>query len=61
MSETKRTYRTMADKSIGKCESGHLLPLNGPCDLCGATDEEKCRYVTGKHSAADGQTVGRTE
>lgn len=50
MDETERTYRTMADKSIGKCASGHWLPLKGDCDLCGAGFLEKCRYVTGSES-----------
>ncbi len=36
MAEEPRTYTTMAGKSIGKCASGHWLPLRGPCDLCGA-------------------------
>lgn len=40
----ERTYRTMADTSIGKCSSGHWLPLKGNCDLCGASHSEKCRY-----------------
>ena len=45
MAEEPRTYVTMAGKSIGKCASGHWLPLSGPCDLCGARDDEKCRYA----------------
>jgi hypothetical protein len=45
----ERTYTTMAGKSIGQCASGHWLPLRGPCDLCGADYDEKCRYVSGKH------------
>ena len=45
MDETERTYRTMCDKSIGKCASGHWLPLKGDCDLCGAGPHEKCKYV----------------
>jgi hypothetical protein len=44
MAEEPRTYVTMADKSIGKCSSGHWLPLKGDCDLCGAGPDEKCRY-----------------
>lgn len=43
--EQERTYVTMADKSIGKCASGHWLPLKGDCDLCGASPNEKCRYI----------------
>lgn len=43
--ESKRTYVTMAGKSIGKCSSGHWLPLKGNCDLCGAGPDEKCRYT----------------
>lgn len=39
-----RAHVTMADKSIGKCSSGHWLPLKGNCDLCGAGQDEKCRY-----------------
>lgn len=42
--ETDRTYVTMADKSIGKCSSGHWLPLKGDCDLCGAGPEEQCKF-----------------
>jgi len=42
---TERTYTTMAGSSIGKCSSGHWLPLKGPCDLCGATDSEPCKYT----------------
>jgi hypothetical protein len=42
----ERTYQTMADKSIGKCSSGHWLPLKGDCDLCGASPYQKCRYNT---------------
>jgi len=45
MMEEPRTYTTMADKSIGKCASGHWLPLKGNCDLCGAGPEDKCRFV----------------
>lgn len=52
MDEQPRTYATMADKSIGKCSSGHWLPLKGDCDLCGAGPHEKCKY-TPKDSAGD--------
>lgn len=45
MIETERTYRTMAGKSIGKCSSGHWLPLRGSCDLCGAGPGEQCRFT----------------
>jgi hypothetical protein len=45
MTEQPRTYVTMADKSIGKCSSGHWLPLKGDCDLCGAGPDQKCRYA----------------
>lgn len=45
MREIERTYRTMADKSIGKCSSGHWLPLKGNCDLCGAEPGEKCKFT----------------
>jgi hypothetical protein len=41
----ERTYITMAGKSIGKCSSGHWLPLKGDCDLCGAGPYEKCKYT----------------
>jgi hypothetical protein len=50
MAEEPRTYVTMADKSIGKCSSGHWLPLKGDCDLCGAGPHEKCRYSDPKLS-----------
>lgn len=40
-----RTYITMAGKSIGKCSSGHWLPLKGNCDLCGAGWDEKCNFA----------------
>lgn len=50
MTETERTYVTMADKSIGKCASGHWLPLKGNCDLCGASPDEKCKYASGMDS-----------
>jgi hypothetical protein len=43
--ETERTYVTMADKSIGKCASGHWLPLQGDCDLCGAGPADKCQFT----------------
>jgi hypothetical protein len=43
--ETERTYVTMTDKSIGKCASGHWLPLNGDCDLCGAGATDECQYT----------------
>ena len=42
--EEPRTYVTMCDKSIGKCSSGHWLPLKGDCDLCGAGPYEKCKF-----------------
>lgn len=45
MQETERTYATMAGKSIGKCSSGHWLPLKGDCDLCGAGPYEKCKFT----------------
>lgn len=44
MKEEPRTYTTMAGKTIGKCSSGHWLPLRGNCDLCGAGPYEQCRY-----------------
>ncbi len=44
MDDEPRTYVTMAGKSIGKCSSGHWLPLRGDCDLCGAGPDQKCRY-----------------
>lgn len=52
MTETERTYVTMAGKSIGKCSSGHWLPLKGDCDLCGAGPGEKCRYDRATLAAA---------
>lgn len=52
MAERERTYRTMAGKSIGKCASGHWLPLTGNCDLCGAGPDEKCRYVPGPNAGS---------
>jgi hypothetical protein len=42
--DEERTYKTMAGKSIGKCSSGHWLPLKGPCDLCGANWDQQCRF-----------------
>lgn len=42
---SERTYQTMADKSIGKCASGHWLPLTGNCDLCGASADQKCMFL----------------
>jgi hypothetical protein len=45
VSETERTYVTMAGNSIGKCASGHWLPLKGDCDLCGAGPADKCRFA----------------
>lgn len=51
MSE-ERNYRTMAGKSIGKCASGHWLPLKGNCDLCGASPDDKCRYQRAALDAA---------
>lgn len=42
--EDERTYVTMAGKSVGKCSSGHWLPLKGDCDLCGAGPDEQCKY-----------------
>lgn len=44
MSDQERTYVTMTGNSIGKCSSGHWLPLEGNCDLCGAGPDEKCRF-----------------
>ena len=52
MTEQDRTYITMADKSIGKCSSGHWLPLNGNCDLCGAGPGDKCLYTRTALAAA---------
>lgn len=52
MEEIERSYITMAGQSIGKCASGHWLPLKGDCDLCGAGPDEQCRYVSGKHPPA---------
>lgn len=52
MNEDPRTYVTMASKTIGKCSSGHWLPLRGDCDLCGAGPAEKCRYISGNHPDA---------
>lgn len=43
--EPERTYRTMAGQSIGKCSSGHWLPLTGNCDLCGAGPDDHCRFT----------------
>lgn len=57
MSDTERTYVTMADKSIGKCSSGHWLPLKGDCDLCGAGPHEKCRYT----APLSGDPVGKVQ
>lgn len=45
MNDEKRNYITMADKSVGKCSSGHWLPLKGDCDLCGAGPCEECLYT----------------
>lgn len=45
MTKPERTYATMAGKTIGKCSSGHWLPLKGDCDLCGAGPGEQCRYT----------------
>jgi hypothetical protein len=53
--EQPRTYVTMAGKSIGKCSSGHWLPLKGNCDLCGAGPDEKCRYSQPAPLPADQQ------
>lgn len=52
MNEDPRTYVTMAGKSIGKCASGHWLPLRGDCDLCGAGPDQKCRYDRAALAAA---------
>lgn len=49
---TERNYTTMAGKSIGKCSSGHWLPLEGPCDLCGAGPGDKCLYERAALAAA---------
>lgn len=46
MDDEPRTYTTMAGKSIGKCSSGHWLPLRGDCDLCGAGPDEKCKFTS---------------
>lgn len=45
MDDQERTYLTMAGKTIGKCASGHWLPLRGACDLCGAGPTDKCRFM----------------
>lgn len=49
---SERTHVTMADKSIGKCASGHWLPLKGDCDLCGAGPGDKCLYQRAALAAA---------
>lgn len=52
-SSDPRNYTSMADRSIGKCSSGHWLPLKGDCDLCGAGPDEKCRYRAAGRAALE--------